>query len=98
MRVAVVTQMKQVELLDSPLEVARVVPEAVEQPVGVQTPALFPEEGQAAETTPEWRAEPRDPKTVGVHAVQMGQQHFRAEIHARPVFFRVIAENGQVRQ
>src|SRR3712207_6831416 len=74
---------------------ARIVPEAIEQPVGLEEPpARRPTRRET--TTHRW-SETRRLDCPGIILLQIMKQHVGHEVHARPVLFPVIANGGKVR-
>lgn len=84
--------MKQIELTVYPLNEARIVPEAVYEPVGVE--ALAYAILATRESPPHGRTDARHGKEVTIVPLQMIDQHISDQIHAGPILFLKITDDG----
>jgi hypothetical protein len=96
MSVAVIYNVKEIELRATAAKEARVIQEAVEQAVGFEPCTIL--KTALRKTTMHQRGETRRVNYSGMFLLQVLEQHVRDQIHARPILFPVITNDCEARQ
>jgi len=93
--VAVINQVKEIKLRSSLTSQSRIVPKKIKNPIGVEESARF----SFSERQPavEERADARRSDRVGMVLLQFSQQHLCHQIHAGPILFDEIRDDGDSR-
>ena len=94
--VAVVDNMEKVEVLVPSPQPPRIIPEAVQNPVGIK--GNVSGSGEACETTTHGWAEARREYGSGMVLSKVVKQHLSNQVHAGPILLEQIADNGNARQ
>jgi hypothetical protein len=90
-----IADVKEIELFTRMPQKLRIRAEAVEQAIGVARQARSAKERHSRESPAKRGAAAPCRQPCPARRLETRQQHFGAQVHARPLFFRKIGEHGQ---
>ena len=94
MRVAVIDDMKQIEIGGAPCQPPRIIPQPSGEPVAQMRAGASANKRQPAPSAHQWRAQPGRGDRLRCDRRQALDQHVRDQVHAVPSFLAEIADDA----
>ena len=94
MRIAVIDDVEQIEIIGARPKPARIVPKARREPVGQLRAGGSPHQGQSRPASSHQRAQPSRRHSTGRHHGKRLHQHIGDQVHAVPPFLVKVTDNA----